>query len=127
MFDAGMGAAVAAVAQGAKSFAEAAADGSFSVSDTGGRALLQAIHEMKDWIDSKAGHLNELTQTAQLGGSHGAQAMKPFLQNVASDQEGFITMLQAFRKSLNDAEQGIKDAMGNYHHMDSGVAKQYNV
>jgi hypothetical protein len=127
MFDAGIGAAVAAVAEGAANFAKAAADGSFSVSESGGRALLQAIHEMKDWIDNQAGRLDVLKQLAQLGGSHGAQAMKPYLQNVAGDQQGFITMLGAFRKSLDDAEQGIKDAMGNYHHMDSGIAKQYKV
>ncbi len=126
MLDAGgMSAAVAAVAQGAASFAKAAADGSFSVSESGGRALLEAIRQMKDWIDSQDSRLYYLQQEPQLGGSHGAQAMKPYVQDVAGDQQGFITMLGAFRASLDDAEQGINDAMGNYHTMDHGIARQY--
>ena len=54
MFDiGGMSAAVAGIAQGAASFAKAAADGSFAVSETGGRALLEAIREMRQWIDGQ--------------------------------------------------------------------------
>jgi hypothetical protein len=118
-------AAVAGIAKGAASFAKAAADGSFAVSETGGRALLEAIREMRDWIDAQGARLTLLQQQPQLGGSYGAQTMKPYVQQVASDQQGFVTMLQAFRTSLDDAEQGINDAMGNYRHMDTGIAKQY--
>lgn len=126
MFDAsGISAAVAGVAQGAANFAKAAADGSFSVSETGGRALLEAIREMKDWIDSKSVDLNTLAQQPPLGGSHGAEAVKPYSTDVATDQQGFITMLGAFRESLDQAEQGINDAMNNYHQMDTGIASRY--
>jgi hypothetical protein len=131
MVDAGFGGAMAAavqgIAQGAASFAKAAAEGSFSVSESGGRALLEAIREMRDWIDSQGGRLTLLQQQPQLGGSHGAATMKPFVQDVASDQQGFITMLQAFRDSLDQAEQGINTAMRNYHTMDTGIAKNYTV
>jgi hypothetical protein len=82
---------------------------------------------MRDWIDSQGGRLTLLQQQPQLGGSHGASTMKPYVQDVASDQQGFITMLQAFRDSLDQAEQGIKTAMGNYHTMDTGIARNYTV
>ena len=128
MFDvSGISAAVAGIAQGAASFAKAAADGSFAVSETGGRALLEAIREMRDWIDSQGNRLYLLQQQPQLGSSYGAETMKPYVQQVASDQQGFVTMLKAFRNSLDEAEQGINDAMGNYRHMDTGIAKQYTV
>jgi hypothetical protein len=130
MVDAGFGAMAAAVqgiAQGAASFAKAAAEGSFSVSESGGRALLEAIREMRDWIDSQDGRLPLLQQTPPLGSSHGAETMKPYVQDVASDAQGFITMLRAFRDSLDQAEQGINTAMSNYHTMDTGIASNYTV
>lgn len=123
----GISAAVAGIAKGAANFANAAANGSFAVSETGGRALLEAIREMRDWIDGQAANLALLQQEPQLGGSHGAQAMKPYVQQVAGDQQGFLTMLQAFGASLDQAEQGITDAMGNYKHMDTGIASKYSV
>jgi hypothetical protein len=129
MVDMGFGAMAAAVqgiAQGAASFAKAATEGSFSVSESGGRALLEAIREMRDWIDSQDGRLPLLQQTPPLGSSHGAETMKPFVQDVASDAQGFITMLRAFRDSLDQAEQGITTAMRNYHTMDTGIASNYS-
>jgi hypothetical protein len=119
-------AAVAGIAQSASGFAKAASEGSFAINERGGRALLEAIREMRDWIDSQAGRLTLLQQAPQLGGSHGAETMKPYVQQVASDQQGFITMLQAFRGSLDQAEQGINDAMNNYHSLDQGVAGKYS-
>jgi hypothetical protein len=128
MFDAGaISAAVADIAKGAASFAKAAADGSFAVSESGGRALLEAITEMRTWIEAQDQKLAFLAQEVPLGGSHGAQAMKPYVQQVASDNQGFVTMLRAFYNSLDEAEQGINDAMNNYRHMDTGIAKRYTV
>jgi hypothetical protein len=119
----GMGAAVSAAAQavvqGSKQLATEAAEGRFAISEEGGRALLEAIREMRSWIEGQGHRLTLLAQEPQLGGSHGAQTMKPFVQQVASDQEGFITMLQAFGTSLDAAEQGINDAIGNYHRIDA--------
>lgn len=121
----GISAAVAGIAKSAASFAKAAAEGSFAVSESGGQALLEAIREMRDWIDDQGLRLNLLQQEPPLGGSHGAQTIKPYVQQVAGDQQGFITMLQAFRESLDQAEQGINTAMGNYQTMDTSIAKQY--
>lgn len=123
----GVNAAVAGVAKGAASFAKAAADKSFAVSESGGRALLVAIDDMRKWIDSQDAKLYMLEQTPPLGSSHAAEAMKPYIQQVASDKQGFVTMLMAFRASLDEAAQGISDAMANYQHMDTGIAKQYKV
>ncbi|HEY0448982.1 hypothetical protein [Actinophytocola sp.] len=120
-----MHAAVTGIVAGARSFAKAASEGSFAVSERGGQALLQAITEMRDWIDSQDFRLNVLQQEAPLGSSHGAATMKPYLKQVADDQQGFITMLRQFRLSLNDAEKGINDAMANYKGTDTGIATRY--
>lgn len=125
----GIGAAIGAAAAGLQKstadFAVQAAEGHFAVSEEGGRALLQAIREMRVWINEQDTRLYLLEQPAPLGGSHGAEAMKPFIQQVASDQQGFVTMLRAFRDSLDQAEQGISDAIGNYRRMDTDLAKPY--
>ncbi|HEX2133764.1 MAG TPA: hypothetical protein VHH15_19635, partial [Actinophytocola sp.] len=81
----------------AKSFASAAASGGFAVNETGGQALLAAIREMRDWIDSQEFDLQRLAQEPPLGSSHGAETMKPYVAKVASDNQGFVTMLQEFR------------------------------
>jgi hypothetical protein len=132
MLDAGggggvpMSAAMAGIAQGAANFASAAAEGHFAVSEEGGRALLQAIREMRDWLNGQDIRLTQLSQLPPLGSSHGAEAVKPFVRDVAADQQGFIAMLMAFGDSLADAEKGITDAMGNYRHMDTELATPYN-
>jgi hypothetical protein len=117
-------AAMAASMQGLKA---AAADGSFAVNETGGKALLVAIREMARWVDDNLADLGTLAQQPALGSSHGAEAMKPFVTEVATDQEGFLTMLQQFRASLVDAEAGVVGAMNNYRHIESSVEGKFRV
>lgn len=117
-------AAVAASMQGLKA---AAADGSFAVNETGGKALLVAIREMAKWVDDNLADLGTLAQQPALGGSHGAEAMKPYVTEVATDQQGFLTMLQQFRGSLVDAEAGVIGAMNNYRHIETSVQGKFRV
>jgi hypothetical protein len=123
MLDAGGMAAMAASMQGLK---QAAADGSFAVNETGGKALLVAIREMAKWVDDNLADLGTLAQQPALGTSHGAEAMKPYVQEVATDQEGFLTMLQQFRASLVDAEAGVVGAMNNYRHIETSVKSNFH-
>jgi len=104
---------------------KAANDGSFAVNETGGTALLAAIREMAKWVDENLADLGTLAQQPALGTSNGATAMKPYVQDVATDQEGFLTMLREFRTSLADAEQGVIGAMNNYRDIDQGTALNY--
>jgi hypothetical protein len=120
----GGGAAFDAIGQSMDMFAGAAASGGFAINETGGKALLQAIQGMKDWVDTNQLDLQNLGQEPQLGGTNAAIAMKPYIAQVATDGQGFLTMLMKFRESLDKAEQGIKDAMKNYQATDqSGQAR----
>jgi hypothetical protein len=110
-----------AMAASMVSFKEAAADGSFTINETGGKALLTAIQEMAKWVDDNLADLSTLARSQPLGSSKGAELMKPYLQNVATDNQGFITQLREFRQSLADAEEGVRAAMKNYGHTDQGV------
>jgi hypothetical protein len=100
---------------------QAATDGSFAVNDTGGQALLTAIREMAKWVDDSLADLDTLAQQPALGSSNGATLMKPYVQDVAMDQDGFLTMLKEFRASLVDAEAGVIGAMNNYKNIDGGI------
>jgi hypothetical protein len=102
-------------------FKEAAADGSFTINETGGQALLAAIREMARWVDDNLGDLGILSLELPLGTSKGADLMKPYVQQVASDDQGFLPQLKEFRKSLTDAEEGVLAAMKNYGHVDQGI------
>lgn len=105
---------------------QAATDGSFAVNDTGGQALLTAIREMAKWVDDNLADLGTLAQQPALGSSHGATAMKPYVQEVAQGQEGFLTMLREFRTSLVDAEAGVIGAMKNYKTIDHGIGGNFS-
>jgi hypothetical protein len=50
--------------------------------------------------------------------------VKPSVQQVASDQQGFLTQLTKFRESLVKAEEGIKKAMANYQDVDASNASK---
>lgn len=123
MLDAGGGGGKAAMIN----FKQAAADGHFAVNETGGQALLTAIREMARWVDDNLARLGTLGQQPQLGTSNGASVMKPFVQQVAVDQQGFLTTLQQFRATLVDAEAGVIGAMNNYNNMDQDIAQTYSV
>lgn len=102
-------------------FKQAAADGSFAVNESGGQALLKAIREMAKWVDANLADLSTLGRSQPLGSSKGAELMKPYLQDVVTDDRGFVTQLKEFRKSLTDAEEGVLKAMANYNHTDQGA------
>src|ERR1044071_4182004 len=121
MFDVGGGGGAALMS----GLLAAANDGSFAVNDTGAQALLTAIREMARWVDENIGRLRPLAQQQPLGTSNGAEVIKPYLQDVATDQEGFLTMLRELRTSINDAEPGVIGAMNNYRNIDHDVAGTY--
>lgn len=122
MLDPGIGDGIGA---GMQAFKQVTAEGRFAISETGGKALLEAFREMAKWVDGKSYELNLLAQQPQLGTSNGANTMKPYVQEVATDQQGFVTMLKEFRRSLADAEQGVLAAMNNYQQLDYGTAKNF--
>ncbi|PWW62118.1 hypothetical protein [Actinokineospora spheciospongiae] len=122
--DEGAGAPLDAIGKSMDAFTQSAAAGQFAVNQSGGDALLAAIAKMTDWIDTRIGQLRLLDQEPQLGSSNAATAMKPYMQQVASDEQGFLTQLTAFRESLLKADEGIRTAMANYRETDENNASQ---
>jgi hypothetical protein len=106
-------------------FAQAAASGGFTVNETGGQALITAIDNLLDWIDSSGTDLYMLRQNPKLGGSSGGKTVSPFAQKVATDHQGFLTVLQQLQESLTTAKQGIKTAMKNYQEHDATGAGKF--
>lgn len=120
-----VGSASATIKDSMNQFAQSAASGGFTVNETGGQALVTAIDNLLDWIDSSGGHLYTLRQNPKLGGSSGGKMVSPFAQKVATDQEGFLTVLQQLQESLTTAKQGINTAMNNYRDNDAGGATKF--
>jgi hypothetical protein len=121
MLDVGTG----GIAASMKAIRSLGAEGHFAISESGGEALIQAFREMGTWVDNNLVQLNLIAQEPPLGSSHGATTIKPYVQQVATDQQGFITMLKEFRKALRDAELGVQDAMRNYEQIDSAKASTF--
>jgi hypothetical protein len=95
-------------------FANMAASGGFEVNESGGEALLTAIRRMRKWASDQELTLADLAQPMPLGTSHAAEVMIPYVQQVATDDQGFLTQLARFQQSLQKAEEGILTAMANY-------------
>ncbi|GLW92396.1 hypothetical protein [Actinokineospora globicatena] len=123
--DEGPGAPLSAIGRAMNDFAGNAASGRFAVNERGGEALLAAIRNMAAWVDSEGFGHDILLRQAKLGSSNNAEVMKPFLQQVAGDEQGFVTQLRHFRESLVKAEEGIKQAMANYRATDDNNATKY--
>ncbi|RLK60485.1 hypothetical protein [Actinokineospora cianjurensis] len=123
--DEGPSAPLSAIGRAMDDFAGNAASGRFSLNERGGESLLAAIRNMAEWVDSQQFGFDLLLQSPKLGSSNNAEVMKPFLQLVAGDEQGFVTQLKQFRESLVKAEEGIKQAMANYRATDDSNATKY--
>ncbi|MEV4311839.1 hypothetical protein [Actinocrispum sp. NPDC049592] len=106
-----------------KNFKENAQSGHFAVSDQGGTALLSVIRMLRDFLS--AAKTGEIDQRPALGGSYGARAMSPFVQQVACDQQGFLPQLLRLRGVLDEAEDGVQQAMANYRQNEHSVAGSF--
>ncbi|MBP2320954.1 hypothetical protein JOF56_001339 [Kibdelosporangium banguiense] len=95
-------------------FAKLAAQGGFEISREGGDHLLKAIDGFQDWINDQSDRIRLLEQDRKLGTSNAAKVIGPFAQQVANDDQGFITQLFALRDSLHKAREGIQLAMDQY-------------
>jgi hypothetical protein len=104
---------------------DAAAQGTFAVNETGGQALLSAIRELAKVVDGNLADLNTVSRSLPLGSSNGAKLMKPYMQDVQTDDQGFFTRLKEFRNSLVDAEAAIVAAMKNYDNMEHGIGGNF--
>ncbi|MGQ0840427.1 hypothetical protein [Actinokineospora sp.] len=120
--DAGGAVAGTGIGKSMADFAGGAKSGAFSVNEEGGAALLKAIAEMKDWLDGERNRLHLLGQEPALGSSNGANVMRPHVQQVATDTQGFLTQLQAFDEALIKADEGIRQAMANYQQTDQVIS-----
>lgn len=114
-----VGDAAKSIGESMAKFASAAASGGFEVSPEGGDALIRAIDGFTAWVDENSWTMQMLQQKRKLGGSQAAQAIAPFNQQVAEDDQGFIPQLMALRESLNMAREGILTAMQNYRNTDA--------
>lgn len=122
MLDAGGGGGVPSMTD----LKEAATSGSFAVNEEGGQKLLTAIRDMAAWVDTNLADLGTANQLP-LGKSEGANLMKPYMQQVFTDDQGFFTRLREFRNSLVDAEAAIIEAMKNYKSTDGDVQGMFRV
>jgi hypothetical protein len=96
------------------SFASTAASGGFEVTERGGKDLIDVIDKFQAWIADRSEMIGYLEQERKLGTSNGAKVMAPYVQQVATDEQGFITQLRALDESLAKAKEGIAKAMENY-------------
>lgn len=107
--------AVRSISSSMDSFVGAASAGGFRVSQAGGQALLDAINQIEDGLNSAKHNLSTIGQTPQLGTSPGANVTKPFVKKVAGgDEQSFVKALDDLMIELDKAKQGITMAMRNY-------------
>jgi hypothetical protein len=109
-----IGKSISGIGASMGAFAGIAAGGGFEVNETGGQALLNALNSMRQWVTEQQGALVDIAQRLPLGSSDTAKVIAPYAQQVATDNQGFLTQLQEFATSLDNAIKGIQTAMANY-------------
>jgi hypothetical protein len=102
-------------------FAKTAAEGGFEISNEGGTHLIKAIDDFQNWLDDRSEIIGVFEQERKLGTSNGAKVIGPYVQQVAGDDQGFITQLRALRDSLHKARDAIELAMENYRRTEEGT------
>ncbi|MFD0199890.1 MULTISPECIES: hypothetical protein [Saccharothrix] len=112
----GMSGAVAA-------FSAATAAG-FTISETGGQALIRAIDNMHEGATDALRRAEFLSQEPPLGTTPAAQVYKPFLATIATDPiQGFIPAMRRFQDDLNQLRSKVEQAMTTYQVTDQGAGQ----
>ncbi|MGQ0837976.1 hypothetical protein [Actinokineospora sp.] len=99
---------------GMRDFASAASSGAVEVSPDGGQALLAVLDRFRAEMREQENNLYRISQPPPLGRLKGGEVMAPFMVQVATDENGFVTRFRELRESLTQAEEGIRQAMANY-------------
>lgn len=115
----------AGIGDSMQAFAASAGAGGFAVSETAGQDMLNAIHKLDDRLAVRLADLALLRQQPPLGSSHGAEVVKPFNVQVATDEQGFLTRLEQLREQLAKAEEGIRKAMENYRNAEQDNQRKF--
>ena len=115
----------AGIGDSMQAFAASAGAGGFAVSETAGQDMLNAIHKLQDRLEVRVRDLSLLREQPPLGSSHGAEVVKPFNVQVATDDQGFITRLRQLQDSLAKAEEGIRKAMENYRNAEQDNQRKF--
>lgn len=127
MQDAGVGgnvsaglavASAASIGDSMAKFASTAASGGFEVSEEGGQALINVITAFQKWATDQSDKIQTISQVPRLGHSYAAREVAPFVQQVATDGQGFAVRFKELLQSLEQAKQGIRQAMENYRRTD---------
>ncbi|SDD88257.1 hypothetical protein [Actinokineospora iranica] len=95
-------------------FADAAAAGAVKITEEGGEALLAVIKSFLDGMQDQAHNLTLISRPPPLGRLKGGEVMAPFMVEVATDENGFVTRFRELRESLLKAEEAIRQSMANY-------------
>jgi hypothetical protein len=120
-------AALQQAASSAQAFKSAASSGQFSVDPAAVDELVTKIDKTVDRLVATSRHLRVTEQQVPLGTSPGAQAMKPFLQTVATGHpQSLGIQVQALRQILEDTKAGLLAAKRSYQGVDHGSAVGIN-
>jgi hypothetical protein len=99
-------------------FSAATAAG-FTISETGGHALIRAIDDMLDGVLEALGNAERLSREPALGTTPGAEVYKPFLATIATDPvQGFIPVMIKFQHDLEQLRSDVEQAMATYQTTD---------
>ncbi|MBB5960341.1 hypothetical protein FHS29_006964 [Saccharothrix tamanrassetensis] len=103
---------------------QAATAAGFTISQSGGQALLNAIDDMIQAAEETLMRAEMLAQEPPLGTTPAAQVYKPFLASIATDPaQGFIPAIDKFKEDLARLRTNVEQAMGSYRSTDDDRAQ----
>jgi hypothetical protein len=111
----GLNAGATSMANGAQQMLASAQSGQLKFDPETGQALVQALNQHIDELNTASNHVSVISAKSPLGTTAGGTAMATFNAQVASTgPQAFAPAHQKFVDSLGSAVQAIKLAMENY-------------
>lgn len=110
----------------AKKLLFAAQSGGFGFQPEAADIMLAALHDSIADLNSLNDSLMLISQAPKLGRTPAARVVSPFTQQVATDGQGIVRVIENLRQILQDMISAYQEAAKHYNETDTIAARQLN-
>jgi hypothetical protein len=113
------------MADGAKNLLTSAQAGGFGFRPEAADAMITALRDSIDELDTLSQHVAIISQAPKLGRTPAAQVVGPFTLHVATDDQGVAQALRDFRQTMVDMATAYEEAKKHYNASEIATADHF--
>jgi len=117
-----------AVRRSADVMHKAAMSKDLEIDPQGAQAMIKALDKLEAGLgDMNSAHGHDIQAQPALGDSNGANVMKPWMQQVATDgSNGFFPVVDQFKEQIGKFREAVKAAEHNYRATEATIRNAMN-